>query len=115
MTTAYGDLIVQKTSTAGTGTLTLTTAVTPYLTAAQAGMRDGDTVDYSIIDGTANTESGYGVLGSTQTTLTRNVVVSTNSNALINLSGSAVVRITPMTRSFQTVTTMTHGQYGGTI
>lgn len=112
MATAFGDLVVQKTSTVGTGTATLTTAVTPYLTANQAGLRDGDTVDYSIIDGT-NTESGYGVLGGTQTTLTRNVLFSTNSNALISLSGQAVVRITPMSRSLQTTNTLTHAHYGG--
>lgn len=112
MASAYGDLCVQNTSTVGTGTLTLTAAVTPYLTAALSLFRDGDTVSYSIIDGTTNSESGYGVLGSTQTTLTRNVVASTNSNALISLSGTAVVRLTPLTRDMVSLNQFVHGHFG---
>jgi hypothetical protein len=101
VSTAVGDLVVQHTSTAGTGTLTLTTAVAPYLTAAQSGFRDGDTVDYSIADGTSNSESGFGVLSASQTTLTRNPLSSTNSNNAISLSGSATVRLTPLRRAFE--------------
>jgi hypothetical protein len=112
MTTAVGDLVVQNTATTGTGTVTLGTAVAPYLTAALAGLRDGDTVDYSITDGTTNSESGFGVLGSTQTTLTRNVLSSTNSNALVSLSGSAVVRITPMQRSLQVLNSLVGANFG---
>lgn len=108
MSSAYGDLTVQNTSTVGTGVLTLTTAVAPYLTANQAGFRDGDTVSYSIIDGTSNSESGFGVLGSTQTTLTRNPLSSTNSNALISLSGTAVVRLTPLQRDMVALSSAIH-------
>lgn len=113
MTSAHGNLVVQNTSTTSTGTITLTTAVAPYLTAALAGFRDGDTVDYSVIDGVSNSEAGYGVLGSTQTTLTRNVDVSTNANAAINLSGSAVVRLTPLKRSFDALNALAHAMCGG--
>ena len=60
MSSAYGDLVVQRTATVGTGTLTLGAAIAPYLTAAQAFFRDGDTVDYSIIDGTAKELSFQG-------------------------------------------------------
>jgi hypothetical protein len=112
MTTALGDLIVVNTATAGTGTVTLGSAVPPYLTPNQAGLRDGDTVDYSITDGTTNSESGFGVLGATQTTLTRNVLSSTNSNALVSLSGSAVVRITPMQRSLQVLNSLVGANFG---
>lgn len=113
MTSAIGDLVVQNTSTTGTGNLTLTTAVTPYLTAHLAGFRDGDTVDYSIVDAQGgNSESGWGVLSGTQTALTRNPVVSTNSNALISLSGTAIVRITPMTRSFAILNRTILAAYG---
>lgn len=112
MSSAYGDLVVQNTSTSGTGTLTLTTAVAPYLTAALSGFRDGDTVSYSIVDGTSNSESGYGVLGSTQTTLTRNPLFSTNGNAAISLSGSAVVRLTPLQRDMVDLNRFTHAVFG---
>lgn len=112
MASAYGDLVVQKTATTGTGTVTLGSAVVPYLTAALAGFRDGDTVSYSIIDGT-NSEAGSGVLGSTQTTLTRNVTSSTNSNALVNLSGSAVVRLAPLARDMAVLNALAHALGGG--
>jgi hypothetical protein len=111
MSSAIGDLTVQRTSTVGTGTLTLTTALAPYLTANQAGFRDGDTVDYSIIDG-GNSESGFGVLGATQTTLTRNVQNSTSSNALISCSGNAIVRLTPMRRNFEALNRQILANYG---
>ena len=115
MTSAHGELIVQNTATVGTGTVTLGTAVAPYLTAALAGMRDGDTVDYSIVDVTGgNSEGGYGVLGSSQTTLTRNPITSTNSNNAISISGSAVVRIAPMKRTFDGLSGPTvHANFGG--
>jgi hypothetical protein len=112
MASAYGDLVVQATATTGTGTMTLGLAVAPYLTSAQAGFRDGDTVDYSIIDGTSNSESGYGVLGGSQTTLTRNPLFSTNSNAAINLSGGAIVRITPLQRSMVALNQFVHSAFG---
>lgn len=114
MASAYGELVVQNTATVGTGTVTLGSAVAPYLTAALAGFRDGDTVDYSIVDATGgNSEGGYGVLGSTQTTLTRNPTTSTNSNNAISLSGSAVVRITPMRRTFDPLNADVHALLGG--
>lgn len=113
MTSAWGDLTVQNTSTVGTGTLTLTTAVAPYLTAALAGFRDGDTVSYSIVDGVSNSETGYGVLGSSQTTLTRNPLFSTNSNALISLSGAAVVRLTVLKRDMDATNLMVRKLFGG--
>jgi hypothetical protein len=113
LTSAYGDLVVQRTSTVGTGTATLTTALAPYMTAAQAFFRDGDTVDYSIVDPVNGaSESGTGVLGSSQTTLTRNVLQSTNSNALLSLSGSAFVRVTPMRRSFEILNRVIQANYG---
>lgn len=113
MGSAYGDLVVQNISTVGTGTATLTTAVAPYLTAALAGFRDGDTVSYSFVDGVANVESGWGVLGSTQTTLTRHPDVSTNANALISLSGIAVVRLTPLRRDMVALNSWAHAAFGG--
>lgn len=94
------DLARMTTATTGTGTLTLGAAVAPFLTFAQAGVADGDTVRYSIIDGTANSEAGTGVYTASGTTLTRTVLKSTNSNNAINLSGTAQVIITALAEDF---------------
>lgn len=85
-----------STSTTGTGTVTLGAAATPpageadYQSWADAGAVDGQTYSYLIQDG-SDWELGYGVYTASGTTLTRNVVESTNSDAALNLSGSATV------------------------
>lgn len=84
-----------NTATTGTGTMTLGTAVTGFLTFAAAGIANGDVVSYAIRDG-SNSEVGTGTYSSTGPTLTRSPVTSTNSNAAIALSGSAVVMVTPL-------------------
>lgn len=86
------------TTTVGTGTITLGSAVSPFLTFANAGVVDQDIVDYAILDG-ANSEIGFGLYTASGTTLTRNVRKSTNSNAAISLSGTAQVFITPAAES----------------
>jgi glycine rich protein len=88
------NLARMSTTTTGTGTITLGSAVGGYLTFAQAGVANGETVSYAIKDG-ANSEIGAGVYISSGTTLTRSVTKSTNSDAAINLSGAAEVFITP--------------------
>ena len=80
------------TSTTGTGTITLGSAVSGYLTFADAGVSDGDVVSYSIEDG-SNREVGTGTYTSSGTTLTRTVTDSTNAGSAINLSGSAEVYV----------------------
>lgn len=90
------------TATAGTGTITLGAAVSGFLTFAGAGVQDGDTVSYGIKDGTSS-EVGTGTYTAAGTTLTRNVVKSTNSDNAINLSGSAEVFITPLASDFYDV------------
>lgn len=87
------------TSTTGTGTITLGSAVSGFLSFAGAGVQDGDTVTYAISDG-ANSEIGRGVYTSSGTTLTRSVLKSTNSDAAINLSGTAEVFITAAAQDF---------------
>lgn len=82
------------TATSGTGTITLGSAVSGYLTFALAGIADGDIIDYAIKDG-ANSEIGTGTYTTSGTTLTRTVTKSTNSNTAISLSGTAEVFITP--------------------
>jgi hypothetical protein len=81
------------TATTGTGTITLGSAVSGYLTFALAGVTNGTVVSYGIKDG-ANSEVGTGTYTSSGTTLSRTVTVSTNSNSAINLSGTAEVYIT---------------------
>src|SRR5512143_194669 len=87
------NLARMTTATTGTGTITLGSAVSGYLTFALAGVADGETVEYGIKDG-ANSETGIGVYTAVGTTLTRGPTSSTNSNAAISLSGTAEVYIT---------------------
>lgn len=76
-------------SSSGTGTFTLSAAVAPFNSFAAVGIKDGQTIAYSAIDGTAGSEKGWGVYNSSTTiTLTRNVFTSTNSNNAIDASSS---------------------------
>jgi hypothetical protein len=90
------DGVVLNSGTTSTGTLSLGSAVPPYLTPAQAGAVSGQTYFYSIIDAVGgNSEYGEGVWtsGGVNGTLTRNPFWSTNSGAKINCSGSELVRL----------------------
>lgn len=82
------------TATTGTGTITLGSAVSGFLTFDLAGVQNGETVNYAIEDGSSR-EIGRGVYTTSGTTLTRTVLKSTNSDTAINLSGTAQVFITP--------------------
>jgi len=81
-----------STSTTGTGTITLGSAEDGYQTFADAGVADADVVRYVIEDG-SNWEIGTGTYTASGTTLSRTVSESSNSDAAINLSGSATVFI----------------------
>jgi hypothetical protein len=88
------NLARMTTATTGTGTITLGSAVSGYLSFAGSGVQNGDTVTYGISDG-ANSEVGRGVYTTSGTILTRDTVLaSTNSGSKISLSGSAQVYIT---------------------
>jgi len=93
MAIVLGNRAKMSTSTTGTGTITLGSALSGYQTFAQAGITNGQTVRYTIEDGTAF-EIGSGVFTSSGTTLTRNVTESSNSDNAINLSGNGEVFIT---------------------
>ena len=93
------DLVQQNTATPGTGTITLGSAVTGFRTLAASGIPDGSVVSYAILDGT-NRETGTGVVGGSGTTLTR-VLRSSSTGSLLNLSGSAVVAISPNAGDFE--------------
>jgi hypothetical protein len=96
------NLARMTTATTGTGTITLGSAVSGYLTFALSGVANGDVVDYAIKDG-ANSEHGTGTYTSAGTTLTRTVTKSTNSNNAISLSGTAEVFISPRAESLITL------------
>lgn len=105
------NLARMTTTTTGTGTITLGSAVAGYLTFAQAGVANGDVVDYAIKDGN-DSEIGTGTYTSSGTTLTRTVTKSTNSNAAISLSGAAEVFITPRAETLNDASLLTTGTVG---
>jgi hypothetical protein len=93
------NLARMTTATTGTGTITLGSAVSGFLTFATAGINDGDVVAYGIADG-ANSEVGTGTYTASGTTLTRTPTTSTNSNNAISLSGSAEVFVIARAQDF---------------
>ena len=78
------------TSTTGTGTITLGSPSSGYQSFADAGVINSDVVRYVIEDGTA-WEIGTGAYTASGTTLSRTVAESSNADAALNLTGSAVV------------------------
>ena len=81
-----------STSTTGTGTITLGSAVAGYQTFAAAGVSNSNTVRYVIEEG-SNWEIGSGTYTSSGTTLSRTPSQSNNSGNAITLQGSAEVFI----------------------
>ena len=79
-----------STATTGTGTITLGSAEAGYQSFADAGVVDGNLVRYVIEDGT-DWEIGTGTYTASGTTLSRTVSESSNADAALNLTGSAVV------------------------
>ena len=101
---SFYDLVRVYTSTTGTGTLTVGSAVSGFLAFSgngQGGVPDGALVSYGIQDGSSR-ETGTGVYTLSTNALTRNVMRSTSFNSVsqsynpISLSGSAQVFITAL-------------------
>ncbi len=101
------------TATTGTGTMTLGNAVQGWLTFANAGALDGDSVEYSINDG-SNSEKGAGIYNSAGPTISRLFIYSsTNSNNAISLSGNAQVFCDASAQNLGIILTNQHSAYGG--
>lgn len=92
---ALRNIARMTTTTTGTGTITLGSAVGGYISFADAGVQDGEVVTYTARtpDG-LNREIGRGVYTASGTTLTRQPIASTNSNNAINLTGVSEVFLT---------------------
>lgn len=75
----------------GTVAFTVGAAVTGYITPATAGAVSGANFRYFAYYGSTQWEVGYGVYTASGTTLTRGVIASSNSNALVNFTSSPTV------------------------
>ena len=88
--------VKHNTATVGTGTVTLGSVVPGHQSISAAArpqaLVNGDSVHYVLEDG-VNWEIGFGTYNSAGPTITRGPTESSNSNAAINLSGSATITI----------------------
>ncbi len=82
-----------STSTTGTGTITLGSALSGYQSFTAAGLTTGAITRYTIQDG-VNWEIGLGTYTTSGTTLTRTPSESSSGGSAISLSGNAEVFIT---------------------
>lgn len=98
MALEFGNRIAVGTSTTGTGTVTLGSAVSDaFMTFAEGGITDGATVHYLITEGN-DFEIGTGTYTLSGTTLSRDTVTDskisgTAGTSKMNLGGSAEVRV----------------------
>ena len=93
MTQVFKNRAFVYTATTGTGTITLGSAVLGYQTFGDAGVADTNTVRYLILDDNDAWEIGTGTYTASGTTLARSVEESSNSDALLDLSGNASVAV----------------------
>jgi hypothetical protein len=115
----FFDRVAVYSTTVGTGPLTLGGALNAYQTFEAAGVPNGQTVRYVIVDG-AQWEVGAGVFSNTDA-LSRGPQYSSNGNAAINCDGSQAVFLAPTSQDwaniqsgwlFDAITGATAGQTG---
>lgn len=82
---SHGDRVLEQTTTTGTGTITLTGAVTGYRAFASIATADGDQFPY-VIAGASEWEVGIGTRASATTFARTTVTASSNAGALVNFS-----------------------------
>jgi len=104
---AFYNLARMYTTTTGTGTMTLTTAVPGCLTFALAGVSNGEAVNYAVITydlvthRPTHTETGVGTYTTAGLTMSRTTVEkSTNSDGKIVLTGLSEVYCAPLASDF---------------
>jgi hypothetical protein len=96
-----GDRVLETTVAPGTGNVSLAGAVTNYRTFASVATANGDMFPYVIASST-DWEVGIGTR-LTSTTFSRSVIASSNSNALVNFSGTCEVWIDWINTAIETV------------
>ena len=108
MARVFLDRAWMTTATTGTGTVTLGSAKSAdYFTFAEAGIADGDTAKYVILDG-SDVEKGIGTYTASGTLWSRDTVEAsriggTAGTSKINLSGGATIFITASAAEAQAV------------
>lgn len=95
----YYDRVKCVTSTTGTGSLLIAGAMTGFR-GFNGVVANNDTVSYILTSGT-DWELGEGTWDNSANTLSRSVVLSSNSNNLLNLSQSSIVAITLLASDVQ--------------
>lgn len=101
------------TTTTGTGTITLGTAISGYQTFASAGVVNADVVRYVIEDGDA-WEIGNGTYTATGTTLTRSLIQS-STGSLLNLGGNAQVYVSATAEDFNELAPLANPVFTGNV
>lgn len=100
MTVLYNLVRVNSTST-GTGSASVGSAVSPWLSFSTGNVTSGSYVTYAIQDAT-NSEIGQGTYTSSNNAVTRTkILASTNGGAAINLTGTQQLYLTASAQDFQ--------------